>query len=935
MKFVKTTMGIMSTSLVLVACGGSDSSDPTPTATPTPTPTVTTTPTGCGADQPSFVSCTDGVYTLSGNVDQDYTMAADLDWRLDGVVTVGAGNVTVESDADVAAIQDAGVTLTIEAGADIKAFDDGVLLVTRGSKLMAEGNAAEPITFSSVDDGYDGEGEWGGIIIQGFAPQYGQGGTGPCYSTGTVCNVSGEGGTEVAVYGGNIEDDNSGIIKYVRIAEGGLVAGPNNEINGLTLQGVGHGTEVDYIHVHGNLDDGVEWFGGTVNVKHLVLTNNDDDDIDFDEGYKGNIQYALVIKNQIKEAPTGENDPRGIEANSSDKEFVPETEAVIANVTIVGGPVNNYADDKQPGMRLRGSVTVDVHNSAVKGFDTGCIRIDDSNTDASTDGSIDDTSTVTLNNVIGDCADGFYDKRDADTATNAGAANIDFDAAYAILGGEANLGASATINAVNNGSGFMFDQTDFIGAVKPGTLVENTWWYGWTLPVLADLTSQPEEATFADCDETTKVCTVSGTIDKDYTFVSSYEWRLDDVVVVGAGNVTITTPAQVTAIQEAGVTLTIEPGTNIKAFDDGVLLVTRGSKIMAEGTAVAPITFSSIDADIDGEGEWGGLIVQGFAPQYGAGDTGVCHGTGTICNVAGEGGTEVAVYGGNIVNDNSGVIKYVRIAEGGLVAGPNNEINGLTLQGVGSATTVEYVQVHGNLDDGIEWFGGTVNAKHVVLTNNDDDDIDFDEGFKGNIQFAIVVKNQNKQAPTGKNDPRGIEANSSDVEFVPDTNAVISNVTVIGGPVNNAADKEEPGMRLRGSLTVSVFNSAVAGFDKGCIRIDDSNTDGSEDGSTESNSNVTLVNVYAGCTGGFYAKRAANSETNIQDFTVTLDDAFALSTDANLVEAPAITAIDNQSGFEFEATTYVGAVAPGTSAENAWWAGWTLEGTLDDAIANY
>ena len=107
----------------------------------------------------------------------------------------------------------------------------------------------------------------------------------------------GEGGDFVQEYGGNLPADDSGIIRYVRIAEGGLIAGPNNEINGLTLQGVGYGTLIDYIQVQGNQDDGIEWFGGTANVKHAVLTNNDDDDIDFDEGYQGNIQYALMIKN--------------------------------------------------------------------------------------------------------------------------------------------------------------------------------------------------------------------------------------------------------------------------------------------------------------------------------------------------------------------------------------------------------------------------------------------------------------------------------------------------------------------------------------------------------------------------------------------------------------------------------------------------------------
>ena len=312
------------------------------------------------------------------------------------------------------ALRDNGVTLTIEPGTDIRAFDTGTLLVTRGSMLEADGTATQPITFSSLDDNFDGLGEWGGVIIQGFAPQYGQGGTGPCYGSGEVCNVEGEGGTDISVYGGNDPADNSGTLRYVRIAEGGLVAGPNNEINGLTLQGVGHGTTIEYIQVHSNLDDGIEWFGGTVNVRYVVLTSNDDDDIDYDEGYMGNIQYALIEKNQTATAPQGSNDPRGIEANSSDADYVPETDAVLANVTIIGGPLNNNADSangQQPGMRLRGAVKTAIFNSAVSDFNIGCVRIDDANVNG--DDSLIVDSTIALVNVLGDCQDGFYDKRPA------------------------------------------------------------------------------------------------------------------------------------------------------------------------------------------------------------------------------------------------------------------------------------------------------------------------------------------------------------------------------------------------------------------------------------------------------------------------------------------------------------------------------------------
>jgi hypothetical protein len=306
--------------------------------------------------------------------------------------------------------------------------------------------------------------------------------SGSCFGSGTVCNVAGEGGDGIGIFGGNDKADNSGTIKYVRIAEAGRVAGPNNEINGLTLQGVGHGTTVDYVQVHNNLDDGIEWFGGTVNVTHAVLTNNDDDDIDFDEGYQGNIQYAIIRKNPEKTTPTGSNDPRGIEANSSDEDYVVATQGAVANVTIVGSEVNKVINSKgdglQPGMRLRGSLTARIYNSAVLNFDD-CVRIDDSDHDnnEATDKIV---SNVTLSNVIGQCDDKFYAKRDADLEEGTvGAAAVDLDEAVALT---ASTVAEIDFVEVNNGSGFVFDNTTYVGAVAPGTSAATAWWAGWIIP---------------------------------------------------------------------------------------------------------------------------------------------------------------------------------------------------------------------------------------------------------------------------------------------------------------------------------------------------------------------------------------------------------------------------------------------------------------------
>lgn len=467
----------------------------------------------------------------------------------------------------------------------------------------------------------------------------------------------------------------------------------------------------------------------------------------------------------------------------------------------------------------------------------------------------------------------------------------------------------------------------------PAAAVRPNWarTFGLTATFVESAPETPDSAPgFVSCSTDNTVCTLSGTIDQDYTLVRGVEWRLLGEVIVGAGNATVSSEADVQSIRDNGVTLNIQSGVNVRAFSDGSLLVTRGSKLEAQGTATSPITFSSVsDEDFDGEGEWGGVIIQGFAPQYGQGGTGACFGSGSFCNVEGEGGTVIGNFGGNDPADDSGTVRYVRIAEGGLVAGPNNEINGLTLQGVGHGTTIEYVQVHGNLDDGVEWFGGTVNARYLVLTNNDDDDIDYDEGYQGNIQFAIIRKNPNKADPTGSNDPRGIEANSSDDEYVPETNATLANILIVGSDVNNDPGGSEPGMRLRGALTTAIYNTAVARFDTfGCIRIDDADTDG--DGTDDAFSNVTLVNVGGDCTAGFYSHRAADTEVNSGTVApAAINAAYGLDNpEAVLSEAPSIVPVDNGSGFEFVPTSYVGAVDPAVDAADAWWAGWTIPGSL-------
>lgn len=203
-----------------------------------------------------------------------------------------------------------------------------------------------------------------------------------------------------------------------------------------------------------------------------------------------------------------------------------------------------------------------------------------------------------------------------------------------------------------------------------------------------------------------------------------------------------------------GVTLTIEPGTVIKGragtgANATALLVARGGKLMAEGTATMPIIFTSVadeitpedvaagnfaspNLDPDANGYWGGVLICGKAK--------ISASTGTEVQIEGIPTSDAnGLYGGSDDADNSGVLKYISIRHGGTNIGSGNEINGLTLAGVGSGTTIENIEIVGNQDDGIEWFGGKVNVKNVVVWNCFDDGIDTDQSWGGTLDNFVVI----------------------------------------------------------------------------------------------------------------------------------------------------------------------------------------------------
>lgn len=256
-----------------------------------------------------------------------------------------------------------------------------------------------------------------------------------------------------------------------------------------------------------------------------------------------------------------------------------------------------------------------------------------------------------------------------------------------------------------------------------------------------------------------------------------------------------------------GKVLTIEPGTVL--FGDkitkGTLIIDRGGKIDAVGTAAEPIVMtSSLPAGVRDRGDWGGLVVLGRAP--------VNQPDPEI-----EGITPAVVFGGTNPTDNSGRMRYLRVEFAGIELTPNNETNSITLGGVGSATEMEYCQVSWGGDDGFEWFGGSVNGRYLISFASWDDDFDVDYGYSGKNQFGVSVRYPSYADQSGSN---GFECDNGPNDDVTAflTTGVFSNFTVIGPRVESGQGingNYQHGMDLRRRTAVNIANSVFAGWPRG------------------------------------------------------------------------------------------------------------------------
>ncbi|MFO7853190.1 MAG: hypothetical protein ACQERS_02595 [Bacteroidota bacterium] len=715
-------MSILALSIVMISCQPEEIIDPTDKG----------------------VNVRDGGALLQGIYDEDITLTSDVTYLLSGGVHF-----------------EAGATLTIEAGTVIES-DPSItaapfcyLMIEQDATIDAQGTPSAPIIFTS-GAATKTPGDWGGLIVNGKAP------------VNKGVNVD----SEIAgyPYGGTDPGDNSGIIKYVIVEYGGAKIDPDTEHNGFTFNGVGTGTVVENIMAYFGTDDGIEMFGGSVNLKNVISWANTDDGFDWTYGYTGTVENLLIY--------TGVGGDRGIEADNNSSNHSQEhfSNPTIKNLTIIGSGTQNE-DSKDPqGIELRRGTKAQIYNALVVNFKES-LRISDEVTnehiqsgDIEVDYSMFKTGiTYKFPEKITDDDKLFEASADMATWADLDLSTSNFAVVYP--GGK------------DGGT---------IGACDPS----DNWWTGWTRAFVGTTTEIPNYETLADG------AILEGNYAKNIRLAEDNTYTLKGGVHIQPG---------FKIIIEPGVTVKHDPA--ISAAPYCYLMVEKGATIEAEGTVDKPIVFTS-GATTPSPGDWGGIIVNGSAT--------VNKGVDVDSEIAGY------PYGGTSDDDNSGIIKYVRVEYGGAKIDPDTEHNGFTFNGVGSGTTVEYIEAWNGTDDGIEMFGGTVNLKYVVSWNNTDDGFDWTYGWKGKVQHLLIK--------TGDIGDRGIEGdnNSSNNTATPFSEPILSNVTIISSGTQNEDNNDPQGIEMRRGTKGKYYNFIITNFLGSSVRVSDNQSHlNVEDGSLD------------------------------------------------------------------------------------------------------
>jgi hypothetical protein len=423
---------------------------------------------------------------------------------------------------------------------------------------------------------------------------------------------------------------------------------------------------------------------------------------------------------------------------------------------------------------------------------------------------------------------------------------------------------------------------------------------------------------------------LSGKINTDRTLKSGNTYKLRGIVYV-----------------VDGATLTIEPGTTIQGEKSsrGALIITRGTKLIANGTKTNPIVFTS-DAASPAPGDWGGIVMLGRAKTNNS-FNGVA-GTGEI-----EGGINnsegLGLYGGADDADNSGSLSFIRIEYAGYAFLPDKELNSLTLGAVGNGTIIDHIQVSYALDDAFEWFGGSVNCNHLIAYKTLDDDFDTDNGFRGKVQFGIILRDSTK-ADVSKSEAFESDNDANGSTNAPVTAAIFSNITAIGPKAtlaNNGSTLFLAGVQIRRYSSISIFNSIIMGWPTGLL-IDGNKGTPTDLNITANNSLHIQQTIIAGCNKPVEYSASTTSATGWTRETATewfssapfgnailaTNDEVKLTAPFNyanpdftpLPGSPALTGASFSNAKlsdNFQQVGFRGAVGAAGTPEGDWWKGWT------------
>lgn len=398
---------------------------------------------------------------LSGSIDSDVTLDAAITYTITGIVTVEDGG-----------------SLTIPAGTLLlgsTVVQPSALMIRQGGQIFSNGTEAAPVVFTSAAPAGSRErGDWGGVVINGYS----------------ICNFPAEecvGEGASGPYGGSMNDDNSGSMTYTRIEFAGYEVSFGNELNALTLNGVGSGTTLEAIQTHYGSDDGFEFFGGTVDLKWAIATGISDDSFDYSTGWQGRGQFWIA-----QQDPDDADNGFEVDGNEDDFDAMPLTDPMIFNVTLVGKGLDGAggtAGESVDGLRLRRGTGGDIYNAIVVGFGGAGVDVDNAET----------VGRYTVQNSI--IARNGADIKAADDGINEDEsyqAEVETNAAWNNLVGTDPLlmdafnrtapdfrpgAGSAALASAGNGAtppddGFFDITATFIGAVDPEAVTQ--WFEGWT-----------------------------------------------------------------------------------------------------------------------------------------------------------------------------------------------------------------------------------------------------------------------------------------------------------------------------------------------------------------------------------------------------------------------------------------------------------------------